>query len=174
MTDKFMQFIQEQTAVASDETAGAMSIEQDKRRWLSKLDELKKLVNDWLNAYVEKGIKTSTRMVPLTEEQTGTYQAPQIEITVGQAVVKLKPIGTFLIGAWGRVDMEGPRGVCRLILVPKRAKNPLFAFDEKPIPEQVAMPDLVWKIMPAPPALAYIELTREMFLDMLMKVVRGE
>jgi len=173
MTDKFMHFVQEQTAVASDETAGAMSIEQDKRRWLSKLDALNKLVNDWLGAYVPQGIKTSTKMVPLTEEQTGTYQAPQIEITVGQAVVRLKPIGTFLIGAWGRVDMEGPRGICRLILVPKRAKTPLFAFSPKPAPEQVAMPDLVWKIMPTPPASAYIELTREIFLDMLMKVVRG-
>lgn len=173
MTDKFMQFVQEQTAVASDDTAGAMSIEQDKQRWLSKLDELKKLVNDWLSDYVEKGIKTSIKMVPVTEEQTGTYQAPQIEITVGQAVVRLKPIGTFLIGAWGRIDMEGPRGVCRLILVPKRAKTPLFAFGPTPITEPVAMPDLVWKIMPTPPASAYIELTRELFLDMLMKVVRG-
>lgn len=173
MSDKFMEFVQAQTAVASEDTAGAMSIEQDKQRWLFHLDGLEKFVDDSLSAYAGTGIKRSTIMVTVTEEQTGSYQAPQIEITVGPAVVKLKPIGTFLIGAWGRVDMEGPRGVCRLLLVRRDAKNSLSAFSREPVPAPLAALDLVWKIMPTPPGMDYIQLTREIFLDMLIKVVRG-
>lgn len=120
------------------------------------------------------GIKTTAQTVSINEEQTGTYQAPQVEITVGSAVVKLKPIGAFLIGAWGRVDMEGPRGVCRFILVPKRATTTLFAFRTEPGSHQVASADLVWKIMPTPPEMHYVELNGDVFLEMLMKVVRGE
>lgn len=174
MDNKFIEFVQEQTAIGSAGTAGAMSVEQDKQRWLSKLAELGKAVDRWLGAYKKMGIKTATKMVPVTEEQTGTYQAFQVEITVGPAVVKLKPIGTFLIGAWGRADMEGPRGICRLVLVPRRATTTLSVFRTEPAAYPVEGSDLVWKIMPTPPEMNYVELTGDVFLEMLMKVVRGE
>lgn len=173
MTNEFIDFVREQTAIVSADTATAMSVEQDKQRWLTKLAELGKSVDGWLSAYRQMGIRTATKTVSVTEEQTGTYQAPQVEITVGPAVVKLKPIGTFLIGAWGRVDMEGPRGVCRFILVPKKARTVLFPFGTEPSPTPVTPQDLVWKIMPTPPAMDYVELSGEVFRQMLMKVVRG-
>lgn len=171
MVDKFMEFVHAQTAMAQDETQEAMSVESEKTRWLGHLDVLRQFVDGALAAYAEAGIKVSTKMVTVTEEQTGPYKAPQVEITVGPAVVKLKPIGTFLIGAFGRVDMDGPRGVVRLILVPTKATSPLFGFNtaEGPVPESA----LVWKVMPPPPSSVYVELTNELFLDLLMKVVRG-
>jgi hypothetical protein len=173
MTNEFIDFVRQQTAIASADTAGAMSAEQDKQRWLTKLAELGKSVDGWLSAYRQMGIKTATKTVSVSEEEIGTYQAPQVEITVGPSVVKLKPIGTFLIGAWGRVDMEGPRGICRFILVPKAARAVLLPVGTEPSPTQVNSPDLVWKIMPTPPATDYVELNGEVFRNMLMKVVRG-
>lgn len=177
MVDKFMEFVQAQTAMGKEDTQEVITIEREKSRWLGHLDVLCKFVESALHAYEEAGIKMSVRPVSITEEQTGAYKAPQIEISVGPAVVKLKPIGTFLIGAFGRVDMEGPRGVVRLILVPKVAKAPYFSFNtttvstETKVPEHE--PDLAWKIMPPPPNTSYVELTPEVFLEMLMKVVRG-
>ena len=112
MVDKFMEFVHAQTAMAEEDTQEAMSVEREKTRWLDHLEVLRKFVDGALAAYAEAGIKMSTKMVTVTEEQTGPYKAPQVEITVGPAVVKLKPIGTFLIGAFGRVDMEGSRGSC--------------------------------------------------------------
>jgi hypothetical protein len=171
MVDKFMEFVHAQTAMAEEDTQEAMSVEREKTRWLDHLEVLRKFVDGALAAYAEAGIKMSTKMVTVTEEQTGPYKAPQVEITVGPAVVKLKPIGTFLIGAFGRVDMEGSRGVVRLILVPAKAQSPLFGFNTDPVPPSES--ELVWKIMPPPPSGGYVELTKEVFLEMLMKVVRG-
>jgi len=173
MNDKFMQFVQEHVAAADENTSAALSIEQEKQRWLSKLNELGQFVDHVISSYVDAGIKTATGIVTIAEDQTGEYQAPQVEITVGQAVVKLKPVGTFLVGAWGRVDMEGPRGICHLVLVPKGAKGPLSAFSPESAAKSAASLDLVWKIMPPPPVMTYIELSRAVFLDMFMKVVRG-
>lgn len=174
MVDKFMEFVQEQSAHASHNIAGELSIEADKQRWLDHLDGLKTFVDNALAIYAQAGIKTSIRMVWISEEQTGKYEAPQIEISVGQASVKLKPIGTFLIGAFGRVDMEGPRGICRLMLVPRKAQTPSFAFGaQEHVPGDEPWRDLVWKIVPAPPARNFVELAVPVFLEMLMKVVRG-
>lgn len=72
--------------------------------------------------------------------------------------------------------MEGPRGVCRLVLVPRKAQTPSFAFsaeDAEEYPKEKPWADLVWKIMPAPPARTYVDLDSPVFLDVLMKVVRG-
>lgn len=176
MADKFMEFVQEQASMAQQDPDSELSIEADKKRWLGHLDNLGKFAQEALEAYAEAGIKTTKRMVGVTEEQTGEYQAPQFEISVGNAIVRLRPIGTFLIGAFGRVDMEGPRGVCRLILVPRKAQTPLFAYsaeDDEKKPKEKPWADLVWKIMPAPPSRTYVDLDSPVFLDVLMKVVRG-
>lgn len=176
MVDKFMEFVHEQASMARQDADSELSIDADKKRWLSHLDNLGNFVEGALKAYAEAGIKTAKRMVSVTEEQTGEYQAAQFEISVGNAIVRLKPVGTFLIGAFGRVDMEGPRGVCRLILVPRKAQTPLFAFDavdDKDEPKEKPWADLVWKIMPAPPSRTYVDLDAPVFLDVLMKVVRG-
>ncbi|MRW92381.1 hypothetical protein GJ699_20500 [Duganella sp. FT80W] len=176
MVDKFMEFVQEQSSAAQDASNSELSVEAEVTRWLDHLNTLGKFVDDSLKPYAESGIKTTKRMVRITEEPTGEYEVPQFEISVGSALVRLKPIGTFLIGAFGRVDMEGPRGVCRFILVPSKAQTPLFAFNA-PDAEQMAKDkpwaDLVWKIMPAPPSRSYIDLSSEVFRDFFIKVVRG-
>ena len=66
----------------------------------------------WLaEAEQKKLIKVSSAQVELTEEALGTYTAPSLTLTVGARIVKLRPIGSTIIGADGRVDMESPNGV---------------------------------------------------------------
>jgi hypothetical protein len=176
MVDKFMEFVQEQASIARQAADSELSIESDKKRWLGHLATLGKFVDEALEAYAGAGITTTERMVTISEEQTGEYQAPQFEISVGNALVRMRPIGTFLIGAFGRVDMEGPRGMCRLVLVPRKAQTPLVTFgavDAGEKPKEKPWADLVWKIMPAPPSRTYIDLDAPVFLEVLMKVVRG-
>jgi len=172
MSDKFKQFIMEQAAQADGDAERLMSIEEEKDLWLAQLQRLISFIEKSLVDYVTLGgIATTITFAKVTEEQIGTYDAPQLEISVGHSSVKLKPIGTFLVGAWGRVDMEGPRGICRFALVPKSAKTLAFAFNSNP---PLHLPgDLAWKIMPTPPAVEYVELTEELFFDLFMKIVRG-
>lgn len=171
MTDRFKQFVQEQKKQA-DTDAAAMTPEQDKQRWLGNLQDLDVKVRGWLAEYAAEGdIEVSTEDVLLNEERVGYYKAPQVKIRVGSNWVKLKPIGTFLIGAYGRVDMEGPRGICRLILVPANATGPKILFNTPLPPEQPV--ELAWKITSPPPTIKYIDLTKESFLDQMIKVVQG-
>lgn len=95
MADKFMEFVQEQASMTRQDPNSELSIEANKKRWLGHLDNLGMFVDEALKAYAEAGIKTTKRMIGITEEQTGEYQAPQFEISVGSAIVRLRPIGTF-------------------------------------------------------------------------------
>lgn len=168
MTDLFKQFVREQKKQAD---AAATTPEQDKQRWLESLRELEKLVRGWLAGYIDDGVDVQTEDVLLNEEAIGTYTASQIKIRVGSHTVKLKPIGTFLIGAYGRVDMEGPRGISRLTLVPANASGPKALFNAEPPPEQSVQ--LAWKIATPPPTIKFIDLTKDTFLDEMMRVVQG-
>lgn len=171
MTDRFRQFVQEQKKQA-EANAAALTPEQDKQRWLDNLRELGGMVHEWLAEYATDGdIEVQTQEILLSEDQVGRYKAPQVKIRVGSQLVKLRPIGTFLIGAYGRVDMEGPRGVCRLILVPANASEPRILFNATIPPDQPV--ELAWKIVTPPPTSKYIDLTKRSFLDELMRVLQG-
>lgn len=171
MTDRFKQFVQDQKKQA-DADAAALTPEEDKQRWLDYLRSLGGMVQGWLAEYAKGGdIEVQTEDILLTEEQVGSYKAPLLKIRVGSHLVKLKPIGTFLIGAYGRVDMEGPRGVCRMILVPADATEPKIVFNAELSTDQP--PLLSWKIATPPPTTKYIDLTEISFLDEMMRVVQG-
>lgn len=171
MTDRFRQFVLDQKMQA-DADAAALTPEQDKQRWLENLQNLSCMVQEWLAEYAAEGVITvQTEDILLNEQQVGHYKAPLVKIRVGSHLVKLKPIGTFLIGAYGRVDMEGPRGVCRLTLVPANASGPKIVFNTDLPPDQPVA--LAWKIATPPPTTKYIDLTRDAFLDEMMRVVQG-
>lgn len=168
MTDRFKQFVREQQKQAD---AAAMTPEQDKQRWLDSLRDLEMQVRGWLAEYNDDGIEVQTEDILLNEDAVGTYKASQIKIRVGSHTVKLKPIGTFLIGAYGRVDMEGPRGISRLTLVPANASGPKVLFNAE-LPSAQSVP-LAWKIATPPPTIKFIDLTKDTFLDEMMRVVQG-
>ena len=171
MTDRFKQFVQDQKKQA-DADGAALTPEQDKQRWLDHLHKLGGMVQEWLAEYANAGdILVQTENILVSEEQVGHYSAPLVKIRVGSQLVKLRPIGTFLIGAYGRVDMEGPRGVCRLVLVPASASAPRVVFTAA-LPADHSV-ELAWKIATPPPTTQYIDLQKESFLDELMRVVQG-
>ena len=171
MNDRFKQFVQDQKRQADADTT-ALTPEQDKQRWLDHLRNLGELVQEWLAEYANAGdIVVETEDILVNEEQVGYYRAPLLKIRVGSQLIKLKPIGTFLIGAYGRVDMEGPRGICRLVLVPADASAPKSVFTAALAPDHPG--DLAWKIATPPPTTQYIGLEKGPFLDEMMRVVEG-
>lgn len=180
MIDKFDQFVATQIESLGDGGSG-LNIEQEKEIWLKKLNELYSLVNKSLSDHISKNnIVVEYEDINLTEELLGTYSVKMALIKVGQHKVKLQPIGTFLIGARGRVDMIGPRGTTRFTIVPPAAIAPqvrvtIFLPGENPhTPEQIATPETwVWKIATPPPRITYIDLNNETFREALMGVISG-
>lgn len=175
--DTFKKFVEQKVAEAS---AQPVNWEQEKKTWLAQLAKLHTQVTTWLTPYITNhGVRIGREMVPLVEENIGSYQAPMMTISIGNNQVKLEPIGTLLIGARGRVDMEGPKGVARLVIVPKESSGPrvrveVMSQGQVPSPkDEQPVSEWVWKLASSPPRITYTELTEESFLDALMGVANG-
>lgn len=173
MSGNFDAFVREQLE-ASASAGLPLDLAKEKAMWLEKLDQLYALVKSSLSAHTKTG-SIALRFVEtkLTEDWLGTYIAPGLHIAIGMQLVKLKPIGTVMLGSRGRVDMMGPRGITRLILVPRDAITPRVRAIT-PLDEGLAASETwSWKIATPPPHITYIALTTETFREALMGVVNG-
>jgi hypothetical protein len=149
--------------------------------WLVYLDRLYNEIHSLLSSYTQSGqIQLQYQKVELNEEEIGTYQARRLIIKIGGKEIVLEPIGTLLIGTKGRVDVTGPAGKTRFILVDKDATRPRIKVTVQagprrpPAPEpQQKVPEWTWKIVTPPPTIQYIELTRESLFRAIMEVAGG-
>lgn len=180
MNDKFDEFVKKQNE-SSGADGGKLDIDKEMAMWIEKLDQLYLLVKNSLSKYIDVGtIELEFSYIALTEELLGTYTVREARIAVGQQLVKLTPIGTFLIGARGRVDMIGSRGAARFMILPPEARAPqvrvtiVLPGETSPTSEPIEPPETwVWKIATPPPRITYIDLTEESFREALMGVVNG-
>ncbi len=177
----FDDFIREQSASLIEEAAG-LTLEQEKQIWIDNLNKLYELVKKSLQTHINEGnVQLSFPTIYLTEEQLGTYSVEMAHIKIGRNIVKLEPIGTFLIGVRGRLDMIGPRGSACFVIVPPESRKPRVRVtvtrpgDPSPPPEERGTPPekWVWKIQTSPPHVGYIELDEKNFREALMGVVNG-
>jgi hypothetical protein len=148
-----------------------------KREWLASLEAFYHEIEQWLAEYTASGkIEIERSEILLEEEQLGKYRAEMRVLKIGTDRVILRPIGTLLIAACGRVDMEGPKGTVKFILTGKNSTGVKISFsdgtsrgDEKAQRRE----ELVWKIATPPPGVQFFELTPDSFFDALMKIVNG-
>jgi len=78
-----------------------------KEIWLSRYNSLLEEVESHFKPMVEKGLLSVSRSdYPIDEEEVGRYSAPALKILVGNQEFRIEPMGTLLIGAFGRVDIR--------------------------------------------------------------------
>ena len=126
-------------------------------------------------------IKVHYRDIELNEENIGSYSARQMILKIGRQEITMTPVGTLIIGAKGRVEVVGPAGRTRLLLVDGKASRPTIkvtvSIRGKPEPPAVAAAPKVikwaWKIATSPPTIQYLELTQESLFQALMEVANG-
>lgn len=174
----FDEFLKRQESMAS-QTELASPVEQLKE-WHANLDNLYKQITEFLKQYLDRGAaQISFRDVEINEEFSGSYKTKAMDLRIAGSLIAFQPIGTMLIGAKGRVDVEGPRGVMRLVLIRADVTQPsqLISFrvilpsepaQDQNVPQSTA--DWVWKISPPPPITRYVELTEDSFFDLLLNV----
>jgi len=86
-------------------------------KWLETLVTLFETIqSELIFAGVEPDHIQDTRHT-ITEESLGTYDAPGLMVQIGTGRVTFTPIGSVVIGGYGRVDVDGPRGSVKLIAV---------------------------------------------------------
>lgn len=75
-------------------------------QYISSVRELFKQVDSWLK---EKNLKTKRENTQIHEEASGPYTAPMLKIfdPNSQCIAELRPIGTWIIAAKGRIDLIG-------------------------------------------------------------------
>jgi hypothetical protein len=155
-----------------------------KQEWLKSLEMFYRQVELWLKDYLATGkIEMKRGDETLQEQHLGTYHAESLVLTIGMDRVVLQPIGTLLIGARGRVDMQGPKGTVKFILTGEHSDGIHVSISEAgpkggaPAPLRKPRPkpseEWVWKIATPPPMVRFIELTPESFFGALMEVVNG-
>ena len=157
------------------------------QEWRRRVAELYDMVKDIMSEYAQSGKVSITTDddLDLYEELLGHYKVPQMKITLGSLgkYVTLDPVGAYVIGAWGRVDMRGPNGATvRLVLVDSHLKSPRFRVTDKvvdepvpqksnPLPAQAQTePDPAWRLATLPPKIEYIPITKTTFLEAVMNL----
>ena len=141
-----------------------------KEEWLKSLNKFYDNVESWLKKYIDEGkIKIEKGKVTIREDHMGAYDADTRVLTIGDGLVLLHPIVTTLIGARGRVDIEGTKGTVKIILTNKYSKvwHPVITVGSTTL--QLSE-EWVWKIATPPPKVQFIELTSDTFFDALMEV----
>jgi len=151
-----------------------------KKEWVKHIKDFYQTVTVWLMDYVEKDKVTITRVATtVNEEPVGTYKTHTLILKVANQEVRLSPVGTVLIGARGRIDMESETGTVKFLLVDEKLESPLGRMgisadkrskskkgDEKRI-------SWTWKIATPPPSVRYISLNEESFFDALMELINA-
>jgi hypothetical protein len=181
MDDKseFDAFVKRQQQSAAS-TGADWSLEL--KDWLRSLSELYGRIEELLQDYIASGaIAVSYREIPMNEENIGSYTARQMTLKIGPQEISLIPIGTLLIGTKGRVDVVGPSGRTRFLLVSKETSRPNIRMrtvvrGQQVAPQREEPPRPItwtWKIATSPPRIEYIELTQESLFRALMEVANG-
>jgi hypothetical protein len=176
----FGAFVKRQQIASAEASRVDWAKERDE--WLRHLEELYDRTESFLAEYIKDGeIQLSYRDIELNEENIGSYRARQMILKIGRQEITMTPVGTLLIGAKGRVEVVGPAGRTRLVLVNREASRPAIkvtvSIGGKPeTPAVGAAPKNIkwaWKIATSPPAIRYIDLTQESLFQALMEVANG-
>ena len=164
------------------------SIDWQARRdeWIQCVNNFYGQIKSWLNSYIKKDlIKIKTIKIEITEQYIGAYVIDQMIIEMPDEKVFFTPIGALIIGAHGRIDMQGNRSVARFLLVEKKSDQPHIEVkiyssederkkDEEKTRQQVKTPvEYVWKFATPPPRIKYIELNEDLFSDLFSQVING-
>ena len=167
---------------AERQEGSAADWKREKDEWLQYLDQLYSQISGLLAPYSQ--IKITYTSVWISEELIGRYKAKQMNLAIGRDVITLKPIGTNLIAAKGRVDVTGQNGKkARLVLVDAKAKNPgdqikvIISFPgqapNNPETREEEEVCWTWRLVTAPPRQQYVEINQKTVFSMIAELSNG-
>lgn len=177
-TDNFDVFINQQSTFDSSHEIDWQS---EKTAWLAALEDFYSKVEEFLQPYIaQKKIHLDFGSLVLDEEGIGQYPARHASIRFGSNQIRLEPVGTNLIGAKGRVDLVGPCGTVKFVLVDQAAEGPSIKVKaetegDSRLLSETAEPSSgwAWKVATPAPRIRYLPLVAESFYDAIMQVTTG-
>ena len=171
----FSEFIEQQTAPPTTE----VDWDQQREEWLHHLERFYQLVEGFMREYVDQGkVRLQRGTKRLNEEFLRDYSVDTMAMDIGANRIVFDPIGTDLIGAKGRVDMQSAKGTVKFVLVPEDATTISWrariveGHDLEPTPVE-PVEKWAWKIATPPPRVQCVPLCKDSFQDAVMEVVNG-
>ena len=138
-------------------------------KWLQELDSLFRHLTAWLQQAGVESEAIEQTLQRLYEEPLGHYETPVLTVTIGLTRVRFQPKGTFLIGAFGRVDVSSDQPDTPTIKLVADAAPPWGGFTAAPPEEQPWQ----WLVYPGGTGPGGYALTQETFVR-LMALVLGK
>lgn len=156
-----------------------------KKEWLSYLNALYSQIENCLKEFEQRGkIKIFKEPFEIIEENIGSYTADKMIIAFADEKIVLKPVGTNVIGAKGRVDMSGKYGSVKIVLVDSRMRGirdqgQVASVDQDTF--QKTKTDTMhsepvqweWRFVSAPPASIYQPVNEETIYSVIMELSNG-
>lgn len=86
-------------------------------RWQAAVEKLFERIDGWLkeSSGPDAAVRVELEDAPAYEDRAGDYTIKKMLVQIGRSKVRFLPKGTWIIGAEGRVDVEGPAATARLI-----------------------------------------------------------
>ncbi len=85
-------------------------------RWRVALMELRSKIRKWLDDPLKKKLIELTEFEKeLHEDRVGAYKVKGVIVSLGRQRIVFDPVATYVIGAFGRVDVVGPAAKFTLI-----------------------------------------------------------
>ncbi|WP_295991102.1 hypothetical protein [Rugamonas sp.] len=85
--------------------------------WQQRIVELLDTMQHWLSKLIQNHTVTLSRSIAIiADDELGSYEVQAGEINLAQEQLKICPVSAFVIGGYGRVDVDGPRGKAMLLL----------------------------------------------------------
>jgi hypothetical protein len=113
MADQLTEFLRNKK---EQSTRGEVDWEAKKAQWLTSLQRLYARIKDLMDESLRDGTVDVVEFeAEVNEDYIGTYRVPQLGLTVGRDRVLFSPKGVNVIGAEGRVDLQGDRDTVTLI-----------------------------------------------------------
>jgi hypothetical protein len=154
--------------------------------WKRYLKLLYDKITDWMQDYISKGIvRLNFKDKKIYEEFAGEYDIQALDLSLSGKTISFDPIGTLLVGAKGRVDVNGKNGKVTLVLVDKKLTSPniqvkIFTSDNerKEYEEKKKFAELFeieweWKVLINQKQMQYVELNEDNFFDIVMELTNG-
>ncbi|QWT20237.1 hypothetical protein KPL74_21150 [Bacillus sp. NP157] len=160
------------------------NIDVRRKAWLARVEDLYATVETSLDEYVERGkFRIQRGSINAYEDPLGNYKAPTLRLDFGHSDAEFIPVGTYLFGVLGRVDLVGGRDTLPFVLVAPDATKPMLAAARGALRERDAtaayaadlrkVQSFVWKVSPNPPNIHYRELTETSLTDAIIAVAHG-
>lgn len=86
--------------------------------WIRAVGKLYDTLEKYLAGAKDTVKVDRTRQKQVTEQYIGEYSIPEMALAVGEEVVVFSPKGVNLVGAAGRIDVQGDRGEAMIVRQP--------------------------------------------------------